>query len=212
VADDQHLLTTVAPQPAPVVDLVGWPGRRTGPDVVVRVEGRDVTLALSPPDEPAVGDVLQVVVDPDDPTHVLPVGAHDGWIWTGGGTVALAGLMAATGAAALWWRLPSPRRVSAAMRARTVTPASAQGGAPDGFVVWADGRFWVFTERAGDVARLLGHHRPPAPGLPVAVLGDVREGSWVFVDDGSRMRWPSGPLTTTTGPGPAPTGWQRTSV
>ena len=81
----------------------------------------------------------------------------------------------------------------AALRVREARHGSVHGPGPEGLNVWADGGWWTFAPRAGPLAALGGGGWRPAPGLPVIVLGEVRDGGWGFLDDG-RPRLPAAPL------------------
>ncbi|MCC2336039.1 hypothetical protein [Cellulomonas wangsupingiae] len=181
----QHDATVLCTQPvreAVVVD-VRDPLSRTGiPDVVVEVDGREVVLALSYPgsDRARVGDVLPVVVDPDDPAHVLATTSHDGWEYTVWGDLVLWGTLVPACVGLACWRLPSRRALRAARTVRTHRPARVVTVAP-GWVVLDDGRDrWVFEGQE------------PA-GPQVVLLGEPAPGAWVVLDDG-RTRLPSAPL------------------
>ncbi|MBB2924860.1 DUF3592 domain-containing protein [Cellulomonas cellasea] len=193
VAEDQRLIDSAPRSAATIVDVrSAW--RST--DIEVDVAGRTAVLALGFPgdDRAEVGDVVEVVVDPDDPDVVLPVAAHDDGAYTRAGSAVLAvglGVLAlAVGVPLLL--VPGPRELSGAARPRVVQ---------DGTVVEAQGRA-VTVEVDGGRSTWSGSDEwHPRRGTPVVVLGDLRDGGLVLLDDG-RTRWPAKRLRPADAPGP----------
>ncbi|ROS23163.1 hypothetical protein [Cellulomonas sp. PhB150] len=187
--DDQRLLDTQPPQTAVVVGVHVEPLDRTRtPDVTVDLGGRRAELGLSfaGDGDVRVGDAIQVVVDPDDPSYVLSTRSHDDWVYEGWvavlvGAVA-AGVVLVVGV--LVWRAGPPRRaVRAARRATTTSTATVDRYSRAGTVLRAGDTRWVFR----------GATWAGRPGLEVVVVGELGEGRWVVVDSG-RTRWPLAPL------------------
>lgn len=158
------------------------PGRGTVQEVVVAVDGRQVPLAISFPGDAEVerGDALPVVVDPEDPGHVLAANSHDSWAYTPWADVLLWGSLLAVLGTLAWRRLPAAAAIRTARRARTVTAARVEERYPDVAVLLVHGDRWLFEGQQ------------PATDV-VMVLGDVQDGAWVVLDDG-RTRMPSAPL------------------
>lgn len=190
--EDEHqaLLDSAPRTVATVVDV--RPGRWS-PEIDVDVEGRTEALALGFPGDhrTQVGDVVEVVVDPDDPQLVLPVAGHDDAVWSPlGSAVLTAGIAALSLLVGVPLVLvPGPRRLRAAARPRVVLDGTVVDAQDDVVTFDADGVRWTWSGSDG---------WRPRRGKPVVVLGDLRDGGLVLLDDG-RSRWPAAPLGRATG-------------
>ncbi len=181
-ADHRRLIDSAPRSAVTVVDV--RPGRGS-PQIDVDVEGRTETLGLGfPGDNRAeVGDVVEVVVDPDDPAVVLPVAGHDDWTYTPLGSAVL-GVAVAVLALAVGVPLmiaPRPRALLGAARPRVVRDGAVVVAQDDVVTFDADGTRWTWSGSDG---------WRPRRGKPVVVLGDLRDGGLVLLDDG-RTRWPA---------------------
>ncbi|MFC0645427.1 hypothetical protein [Cellulomonas phragmiteti] len=181
-ARDTQVLRTAPVRPAVVADVVRHPLDGSLVRLVVTVDGRDVRVDARFPgdDELRAGDPLDVVVDPQDPGRVLATAGLATWgrAWWQVGLLWL--LFALVLVPAAWLRLPRPAAVRAALGARTATPAQVEAVHGATTLLQADGRWWTFAGQ-----------QPAAAS--VILLGAVRDGSWVVLDDG-RTRLPSAPL------------------
>lgn len=183
---DADLLRTQPVREAVVTEVRALPTPHGVPDVVVEVDGHEVVLALSYPgsEDAQVGQVLDVVVDPADRTHVLATTSHDDWAYTWWGGIVVWALLGGVWLVLVTRRLPRRQAVRAARTVTTHRPAHVVSTGPD-WAVLDDGRErWLWSGQ-----------RPAGP--QVVLLGDPAPGAWVVLDDG-RTRLPHGPLEVAT--------------
>ena len=189
-AADQHLIDTAPRVAATVVEVrPDTLSRFQSNTIFVDIDGRTVELALGyPGDERArLGDTVQVVVSPDDPDRVLPVDAHDGWVYTRAGSIVLVGgisvLILVFGLLLL--AVPGPRALRRAWRSTARTATVVEGvTSGDATIIELDGARWVW----------IGGSWRPAAGGTVIALGDPGPGALVILDDGHRPHWPTAGL------------------
>jgi hypothetical protein len=157
--------------------------------IFVDIGGRTVELALSYPgyERARLGDTVQVVVSPDDPSYALPVDAHDGWVYSRAGSIVLVGgisvLILVFGLILL--AVPGPRELRRAWRstARTATVID-DVACGDATIIEIDGARWMW----------IGRDWRPASGGTVIALGDPGPGALVILDDGHWPHWPTAGL------------------
>lgn len=192
VADDQRLIDQQPHRSATIVTVTQvWLGHTPSWDVDVLVDGRTSRLALEPAgvSHAKAGDAIEVVVDPADPSYVIPTSAHDDWIYSTRGTVlldAVMGVLVLVVIASLLWGAMPPRLFRSATQIRTTHRGRVVAAGYAGLTIEVGGVLWQWT-RGRRTAAL------PQVGGTVVLLGQVREGSLVFLDD-RRTRWPGGPL------------------
>lgn len=189
---DQRLIDTQVRHPATVVAVTRvQSGRIESYDVDVVVEGRRARLSQEPAHASTArpGDVLDVVIDPADPSYVLPTTAHDDWVYTATGT-----LVVEVGTAVLFLlfirSLTAPAMplslFRAARRARTASWGQVLAVHDATLTIETEGTQWLWSRR-----RSRGWM--PEIGDSIVLLGTVRPGALVFLDDG-RTRRPGAPL------------------
>lgn len=181
-ARDARLLGAAPVRAAVVEEVVRHPLDGSVVGVFVELDGQRVRLDSGFPEEDDVraGGPLDVVVHPADPGRVVAASDRDagGDAWWG--TVIVWLLLVLVLVPAAWLRLPRPAAVRAALAVRSSTHAQVEAAWGRTTLLWLDGQRWTFTGARPAVETVL-------------VLGDVREGAWVVVDDG-RTRLPSAPL------------------
>ncbi len=135
-------------------------------DMVIRVG--DEEMMLEEPDwweQPAVGDLVPVLVDPDDPEHVVFLVALDDPSWS-------VGLAAVAPLAGMWWGLP------VILRARRSRELAARG-APGTLVRLAsssDGTFQLLPTDASIPLRHVINFAGLVPGKDVVDAMEGRDG------------------------------------
>lgn len=192
LTDDQphRSVTVVEAERSPLA------GRAEGPEISVDLGHRTAVLGLSFPGENDVvpGDRLEVVLDPDDPEHVIATTSHDDWAYTWWGELLLAlGIGVFGGGSWLLWSRSVPRRPAraAVRRARNVQAVDlvvVEGrrlGLRDG-----QGNLWSWTADEDSW--------PGQDSGNLRVVGELRDGEWPVVADGRRLHRPGGPVRLTT--------------
>ncbi|MBO3094748.1 hypothetical protein [Cellulomonas dongxiuzhuiae] len=179
---DAWLLRTQPVLTATVVEVRPPLTARGEADVVVEVDGRRARLALSYPeiDDAAPGATVAVVVDPEDPAHVLATTSHDDWAYAWWAEVLLWVMLTPVCVVLARWRMPQRAAVRAARTASLTHPARVLVVGTRWATLDVGGERWVFSGQA------------PA-GEHVVLMGEPRDGSWVVLDDG-RTRLPDEPL------------------
>lgn len=189
---DQRLIDTQVRHPATVVAVTRVQFVRSESyDVDVMVEGRRARLSLPPAHASTAqpGDVLDVVIDPADPSYVLPITAHDDWAYTPTGTVVVevgVAVLFLVFIRSLTARAMPLSLFRAARRARTASWGQVVAVHDAMLTIEAEGAPWLWSRR-GSRGWL------PEVGDRIVLLGKVRPGALVFLDDG-RTRRPGAPL------------------
>jgi hypothetical protein len=190
---DQRLIDGQPHRTVTVVAVHRSPLDRSGPDVVVEIDGRRVTLGLSfsGDADARVGDRLVVVQDPTDPSYAIAVTSHDdsvyGWWWfpvmfaLGVGAV-----VAALSSIALPWRA----RLGRVGHSGTVTVCTLER-LPIGVVLRTPG---------GDRWEMTPLNGPRLRSGPATVVGELVAGAWVAVATPDGVAWPCRPLVRATVP------------
>jgi hypothetical protein len=189
---DAQLLRTQPVRTATVVDVeIDYLARGNPRTVTVELDGRPVQLFLEPDGYVAVGDMIDVVVDPQDPSYALPTTAHDGWEYTPWGHIAITGVIGALLLYAAWAGVPSRQAVRSLRNTPDVTAATVVKADPDQATVHTGSDDWVWY---GDA-----HVRQ---GSRIHIVGTVEPGAWVLLDNGRTIYWPDKPLNQHTLDGP----------
>ncbi|MBB2925490.1 DUF3592 domain-containing protein [Cellulomonas cellasea] len=180
--DDQRLIDTA---PRYTATVVGLEPARGGPYVTVEVDGRTEELWLGYPGdhEAEIGDLVEVVVDPDDPELVIATTAHDDWAYTPTGEiVSTVPFVVLSLLVAMHMMLaPRPGELRKASRVRTVH---------DGVVIRAEGDAVTLEVSHARWTWLGRDEWKPRPGKRILVLGELHPDALVLLDDG-RNRWPA---------------------
>lgn len=189
---DQRLLDTQPRHHATVVAVTRVNlGRELSYDVDVLVEGRRTRLTLPPANVSTLrsGDALDVVIDPTDPSNVLPTTAHDDWAYTRTGMLVLKVSIAiffTMFVLAFAARTMRPSLFRAARRANATSAGQIVAVRDWMVTVSADGRRWLWSRRRA-------RDWLPQVGASILLVGTAEAGALVFLDDG-HTHWPGGPL------------------
>lgn len=188
VNDVNTMIDSQPHQKLPVVAVNRHTLGNDGPDITVDVPGYgevDVTYSDYVRPVPHVGDTIDVVVDPDDPTDVVPVAyRHSSDNSPLMGVLICAGLMGIT-AYLGWWTAPASRRAARAVRrsSRLETVIVQARAGEEVSLLTQDGSRLLWHDEETRTSR-----RPPV-GAVLPAAGELAPGGSAALLHEGRVLW-----------------------
>jgi hypothetical protein len=166
------------------------PLSKTRPDVTVNLGGEEVTLGLGfdGDDEVKVGDQLEVVQDPDDPSYVIAASSLDDWAYTWWGEILLVLFISAVLIGMSFMGIPSRKATRAVRHNPALIPLTLDEHRSDELILRdSSGHQWSWpSDETWDGPR----------GGAILGMGELRDGGWLLLGrNGKDFWWPDAPVT-----------------
>jgi hypothetical protein len=188
--DDQRLIDTQGHRTAVVTKVHRSPLAKGGPDITVNLDGEQVTLGLSfdGDGDVKVGDKLEVVQDPDDPSYVIAANSHDDWAYTWWAEILLVLGISVVLIGLSFMGIPSRKATRAVRHNPDPVPLTLEERRTEELILRdGTGQRWSWpSDETWEGPR----------GGGIFGVGELRDGGWLLLGrNGKDFWWPDAPLS-----------------